>query len=588
MSSHREAPQISKDPVADNTDTYAFVSPDAPDTVTILANYIPLEAPAGGPIFYEFGDDVLYEIHISNSGTAKSDITYQFRFTTTVPNPNVPFYNTGPITSNDSPNFNRKQFYSVTRVDKSGSTVLASNLASPPVNIGPLSTPNYRSLAQMAVHPLPGGQKVFAGQRADAFYLDLGAIFDLADLRPIENLHAGSSLAPAGGINAFSMVNVHTIAIQVPKTMLTSDGSNPTDATSAKSVIGVYASASRQSSRIFNGAGPGQIVNSGMFVQVSRLGMPLFNELLVGLGQKDLYNVTDPSGDSRFAAGVAQPVLATLLPTLYPGVFPNLAKLNSQLMGKPTAMQRTDLLAIFLTGIPSGIIPGFQNNTGTIQADLLRLNMAIPPSDPSPLGLLGNDLAGFPNGRRVFDDVVTVELRALAGVTYALVNKSFTPDAAASKVTDGVTDAGLAFLPNFPYLADPHSGYDTPGTTPNCPPTTTAAAASASGGAAGSGGRIASNGGSQGPIPVGAPQTGGGGAAVFGHPASLAGATTLAAGAATVAAGAAGAVVAQRRRAELRPVGSGPAGNGSGSNGSAGNGSGGNGSTGNGSAGGGS
>jgi len=571
MSSHREAPQISKDPVADNTDTYAFVSPDAPGTVTILANFIPLEAPAGGPTFYEFGDDVLYEIHISNSGTAKSDITYQFRFTTQVLNPNVFLYNTGAITSIGAATFNRKQFYSVTRVDKSGSTVLASNLASPPVNIGPLSTPNYRSLAQMAVHPLPGGQKVFAGQRAEAFYVDLGAIFDLADLRPFENLHAGSSLAPTGGINALASSNVHTIAIQVPKTMLTSDGSNPTDVTSPKSVIGVYASASRQQSRIFDANGDGKILNSGPFVQVSRLGMPLFNELLVGLGQKDLWNSRDPSGDSMFAPGVALPVLATLLPALYPGVFPNLAKLNSQLANQPTAMQRTDLLAIFLTGIPSGIIPGFQNNTGTIQADLLRLNMAIPPSDPSPLGLLGNDLAGFPNGRRVFDDVVTVELRALAGVTYALVNKSFTPDAAASKVTDGVTDAGLAFLPSFPFLPDPHSGYDTPGTTPNCPPTTTAA--SASGGAAGSGGRIASNGGSQGPIPVGAPQTGGGGAAVFGHPASLAGATTLAAGAATVAAGAAGAVVAQRRRAELRPAGSGPAGNGSGSNGSTGNGS---------------
>ncbi len=516
MSSHREAPEISKDPVADNTDTYAFVSPDAPDTVTILANYIPLEAPAGGPNFYEFGDDVLYEIHISNSGTAASDITYQFEFNTQVADPSVFLYNLGPITSLASANWNRKQFYSVTLVTKSGTTTLASNLPCPPCNIGPLSTPNYSSLAQAAVQTLSNGVKVFAGQRAEGFFVDLGAVFDLADLRPFENLHAGSSLGAASGVNALATSNVHTIALQVPKSLLTSDGSDPTDPTSATAVIGVYASASRQKVRMFNASGVGDISNTGPFVQVSRLGMPLFNEVLVGVGQKDQWNSRDPAGDSAFAPGVAYPALADLLPALYPNVFPNLAALNATIKSQPTAMQRADLLAIFLTGIPAGIIPGFQNFTGTTQADFLRLNMAVPPSaSPSAMGLLGNDAAGFPNGRRVTDDIVTIELQALAGVTYALVNKGFTPDAAAAKVTDGATAAGLDFLANFPYLPDPHSGYDTPSSASGATSSLTE------------------------PLPVGGPETGGGGAAGLAHRAPL-----VVGAAALAAAGAATAVVA--------------------------------------------
>jgi len=516
MSSHREAPSISKDPVADNTDTYAFVSPDAPDTVTILANYLPLQAPAGGPNFYEFGDDVLYEIHISNSGTGASDITYQFLFTTQVADPGVFLYNLGPIGSLSDANWNRKQFYSVTVVTKSGTTTLATGLPCPPCNIGPLSTPNYPALAKAAINTLSNGVKVFAGQRAEGFFVDLGAVFDLGDLRPFENLHAGSSLGAASGINALATSNVHTIALQIPKTLLTRDGSNPTDATSATAVIGVYASASRQKVRMFNATGQGDIANTGPYVQVSRLGMPLFNEVLVGVGQKDLWNSSDPSGDSAFAAGVAFPVLADLIPTLYPNVFPNLAALNATLKSQPAAMQRADLLAIFLTGIPSGIIPGFQNFTGTTQADFLRLNMAIPPSaSPSPYGLLGADAAGFPNGRRVADDVVTVALQALAGATYALVDKSYTPDGAAAKVTDGATTAGLNFLASFPYLADPHSGYDTPSGT-------------------------GSTTGLNEPLPLGGPETGGGGAAGWVHdPAIVLGAATLAAaGAATAVVGA--------------------------------------------------
>jgi hypothetical protein len=228
MSSHREAPEISKDPVADNTDVYAFVSPDHPDKVTLIANYIPLEPPAGGPNFYEFGDDVLYSIYIDNDGDALPEITCQFRFETNVRNPNSFLYNTGRITALDSPNWNRRQFYEVTKVQgDDDAVVLGANLASPPCNIGPFSTPNNAALAQAAVHQVPSGETVFAGQRAEGFYVDLGAVFDLLDLRPFQNLHV-NPLPAVPGVNGTNRLNVHTMAIQVPKTHLTPDGSNPT------------------------------------------------------------------------------------------------------------------------------------------------------------------------------------------------------------------------------------------------------------------------------------------------------------------------------------------------------------------------
>src|SRR6267143_625858 len=178
MSSHREAPAIAKDPVADSTDLYAFLSPDAPGTVTLIANYIPLEGPDGGPNFFEFGDDVLYAIHIDNDGDAKPDVTYELRFETKIPNPNTFLYNTGQITSIDSASWNRPQFYTVARVFKNKRTVIAQGLACPPCNVGPRSTPNYSALAQSAVHSIAGGTiKVFAGQRQEGFYVDLGSIF---------------------------------------------------------------------------------------------------------------------------------------------------------------------------------------------------------------------------------------------------------------------------------------------------------------------------------------------------------------------------------------------------------------------------
>ena len=453
MSSHREAPGTSKDPVADNTDTYAFVSPDKPDTVTLISNYIPLEEPAGGPTFFEFGDDVLYKINIDNDGDGKADVIYEFRFNTVTRNPNSFLYNTGQITTIGSPNFNRPQFYSVKRVDKNGNkTLLASDLASPPCNVGIRSTPNYEELAEMAYHTLPSGETVFAGQRAEGFYVDLGAVFDLLALRPFQNLHLIPTPATPG-VNNTQGLNVHTIAIQVPKTFLTKDGSHPTDPMARNSVIGVWASAYRRKAIIRDGS---DVDESGPWVQVSRLAEPLINEVIIPLGKKDYWNSQTPYNDEQFVQYYAHPEVSSLLPILYPKVFPNLAAYT-----KP----RVDLEAILLTGIPSGIIPGFQNYTGPTPADFIRLNMAIPPvsrQNAHILGVVGGDLAGFPNGRRVFDDTTTVELRALAGLLIPLVDKTFTPDAAAGLIDQfnppHIPD-GVRYHDTFPYLGTPFGGY---------------------------------------------------------------------------------------------------------------------------------
>jgi Domain of unknown function (DUF4331) len=285
MSSHREAPEISKDPVADSSDLYAFVSPDKPGYATIIANYVPLQDPNGGPNFFEFGDDVLYEIHISNSGDAHADITYGFRFHTVVFNKNTFLYNTGQIGSVFDPHFNRRQYYSVTRTTRNGHVQqLGGNLNVPPCNIGPRSTPNYEHLASQCVHGLPGNRTVFAGQRADAFHVDLGSVFDLLDLRPFQNLHLISTAATPG-INSLANKNVHSIALRVPFSDLTVDGKTPTNAASLKSVVGIWTTASRQRTRIYEGPGASAQTFGG-WEQVSRLGNPLINEVVIPMAAR--------------------------------------------------------------------------------------------------------------------------------------------------------------------------------------------------------------------------------------------------------------------------------------------------------------
>ncbi|MDQ2826487.1 MAG: DUF4331 domain-containing protein, partial [Actinomycetota bacterium] len=297
-SSHREAPLITQDPVADNTDVYAFRSPDRPDTVTLVANWIPFEEPAGGPNFYNFGDDVLYQIHVDTNGDALPDITYEWRFTTEIQNPNTFLYNTGPITDINSPNFNYRQFYDVSVVKSGVRTVLGTHVPVAPNNIGPRSTPNYDAVAAQAVTSLPGGIKGFAGQRDDPFYVDLGSAFDLLGLRPFNTAHK-IPLPTAAGVDGLGGFNVNTIAIQVPISDLTTGGSP---------IIGVYSQTKRQQARVLSPAGPGSATrNSGSFVNVSRLGNPLINEVIIPLGEKDKFNASDPSGDARFLPRVLDP-----------------------------------------------------------------------------------------------------------------------------------------------------------------------------------------------------------------------------------------------------------------------------------------
>ena len=492
MSSHREAPEISKDPVADSTDVYAFMSPDEPGTVTLIANYIPLQAPGGGPNFYEFADDVLYEIHIDNTGNGYPDISYQFIFSTVNNAPASFLYNDGPITALTPPSptspWNRQQTYSLYRVDHTpgnrwgGSwVILGAGLLSPPCNIGPLSTPGYPALAGAAVHSVGAGPfsaRVFAGQRAEGFYVDLGAVFDLGDLRGFAGDHAGGPAAGLmngmPGVNSTADVNVHTLALQIPVDQLTR--AVPTGPADPAAVIGVWTTASRQRVRVRGNWANGQDeLNSGPWTQVSRLGNPLANELIIGIGDKDQWNAQPPTADGgQFLPYFARPLLAQLLPSLYPGVFPLLGKYNSG-----SSNTRPDIEAIFLTGIPAGVItpaPTFTNFNGTgVKADMLRLNTAIPPSSsPNSLGLLGLDVAGWPNGRRVFDDVATIALRAVAGATLGFVVPTFTADAAAGEVDFGITGGGsdLAakgtenYLSTFPYLGTPYSGFSNPSKTP--------------------------------------------------------------------------------------------------------------------------
>ena len=432
-SSHREAPAIGDDPAADNTDTYAFVSPDKPNTVTLIANYIPLEDPAGGPNYYRFDPSVLYEIHVDNDGNARDDVTYQFRFDTKIGNRNTFLYNTGPVTSPTDPDLNVKQTYTVTRIARGDRTVLGSNLPVPPANIGPRSNPTYDPF--QGVVDLGGGRQVFAGPRDDPFFVDLGSIFDLGGLRPFNAAHL-IPLATAAGQDGVLNYNTHTIALQVPKTDLLR-------APAADGTIGIYASASRRKISVLRGDGTTE--TGGPFVQVSRLGNPLVNEVLIPLGQKDRWNASEPRNDEDFLNRYTNPELAGLVNLLYP-VLPD----------APT-MNRADLVAVLLTGVPG------LNFTGDRKADLLRLNTAIAPTaKPNPLGALAGDFQGFPNGRRLADDVTDIEVRAVACgygpiLAAALGLCNLSPN---NVIGDGVDVNENAFLGTFPYVAAPNRGYE--------------------------------------------------------------------------------------------------------------------------------
>jgi hypothetical protein len=451
-SSHAEAPLIGQDPRADNTDLYAFVSPDRPDTVTIIANYIPLEAPASGPNFYSFDDNVLYALNVDQDGDGVEDLSYEFRFSTQTRNPNTFLYDTGPITSLDDPDWNRPQTYSVTVVRhgkgaKPRKDVLGGNISTPPANVGPRSTPTYATLADQAVTSLPGGIKVFAGQRDDPFYVDLGSVFDLAGLRPFNPFHL-IPLPAEPGRDALRNYSTHSIAIQVPIAQLVKI---------PNTTIGIYASASRQKETVLRKDGTRD--SHGDFVQVSRLGEPLINEVVIPLAQKDFWNRSEPADDAQFEGRYLNPEVSHLENVLYgapPQGHPGgaLMPINEH--------NRTDLVAILLTGV-QGL-----NYTGPTEADLLRLNTSIPPTAPAGsgnrLGVLAGDLAGFPNGRRLEDDIVDIYLRAFAEgygpFLHALLGlPDKTPN---NQLGDGVDSNDKSFQTTFPYVATPAAGYDVP------------------------------------------------------------------------------------------------------------------------------
>ncbi|HUR33288.1 MAG TPA: DUF4331 domain-containing protein [Vicinamibacterales bacterium] len=409
-SSHREAPLISNDPQADNTDVYAFVSPDAPDSVTLISSWIPFEDPAGGPNFFKFGDNALYEFKIDNNGDGVEDISYQFRFTSQVRNPNTFLYNTGPILSGlDDPNRNLYQTYTVTRVENGQAVATAGPMLTMYDNVGPASTPEYGGHGSgiYAFNQSGGQALVFAGQSDDPFFLDL-RVFDLL---------YGANLSEAGN-DSLAGFNVHSIALRVPKSSLRS---------AASPIIGVWSTASRPTTTTRTA---GSETSTGAMVQVSRLGMPLVNEVVIPVGQKDKWNGSKPADDGQFLSYVTDPEVPKLLQAVYNVPAP--------------ATPRNDLVQVFLTGVP-----GLNQPPGGKPSEMLRLNTNILPSaQPSRMGVLSGDLAGFPNGRRLTDDVVDITLQAAIGVLGGV----------RTSLGDGVDQNDVAFRPSFPYLAPAHSG----------------------------------------------------------------------------------------------------------------------------------
>ena len=430
-SSHREAPMISQDPAADATDFYMFKSPDRPDTITLVANYYPFQEPAGGPNFYRFGDDVLYRINIDDNGDAIVDQSFDFRFKTVVRNGNTFLYNTGPVMSLTDPNLNIYQTFTVTRTYSNGNSSQICSGIVPPNNIGPKSTPNYAALAASSVATCSDGIKAFAGQRDDPFYVDLGATFDLLTIRP------GAPGNKGGGHDDLSGYNVLSIALQVPITKLTNDGLMPTTADAQFAVIGGWTTAYRQKVKVLNG--DGTAATDGPWVQVSRLGAPLVNEVVVPVGAKDLWNASEPKDDGQFLGGVTDPEPARLLHAIYGIDVP--------------ATPRGDLVAIFLTGIP-----GLNKPLVVKASEELRLNLFTPvTATPNRMGVLGGDNQGYPNGRRLGDDVVDIALQAVAGGTPFTAAQNKAPN---NQLGDGVNQNDVAFMTSFPYVATPTQGFD--------------------------------------------------------------------------------------------------------------------------------
>ncbi|WP_330276977.1 DUF4331 domain-containing protein [Lentzea sp. NBC_00516] len=432
-SSHREAPLIAADPAVDNTDVYAFTSPDKPDTVTLIANWFGLQEPNGGPNFYPWATDARYDINVDADGDAVPDKTFRITFSTDDRRgkANTFLYNNGPVTSINDDNLLFRQNYSMELVEQGKTTQLVKDGRAAPSNTGPASFPNFGAIRDQATAKIPGGGQVYIGPSEDSFFLDL-RVFDL--------LYGGNLKE----VNQDTLMgyNVNTIAIQVPKTMLALKGDpkrNP--------VIGVWSDTERRTLKL----DPGRATPQGNFVQVSRLGNPLVNEVVSSAPLKDAFNGLEPVGDAKVQAlldRVNDPELARLIQAIY---------------GIPAPKTpRADLVEIFLTGITTkagGPIKADLNsqlNNADVNpkrfqpSEMLRLNMSTPVTrDPNRLGVLGGDLQGFPNGRRLTDDVVDIEIQAVVGA--ALTGK-LVPALAKG---DRVNGNDVRFGDRFPYVGLP-------------------------------------------------------------------------------------------------------------------------------------
>lgn len=424
-SSHREAPLTSADPQIDTTDFYMFNSPQNDGTVTLIGDWIPFEDPSGGPNFYKFSHDARYQFLIDNNGDGAADLAFQYTFTDHYRNPGTFLYNTGPVTSLTSPNLNFYQTYNLTLWKygkKTTSTKLISNAPVAPSNVGAASMPNYAALRSQAVQGAASNVQTFAGQADDPFFLDL-RVFDLL---------YGGNLSEVGH-DSLSGYNVNSIALKVPKALLAA-GSK----VSRNPVVGAWTQTTRQSTRVQTAKGSQSY--QGSWVSVSRLGSPLVNEVVVPVGLKDHWNASYPKNDAQFAGAVLDPEVPKLIQSIY---------------GIPAPKTpRNDLVAAFLTGVTGLNASSMDADHGKLTpSEMLRLNMAIAPSaKPNRLGVVGGDNAGFPNGRRLTDDVVDIELQALEGVLLP------GHPAAVDTLGDGVNANDVAFGSSFPYLALPHQG----------------------------------------------------------------------------------------------------------------------------------
>ncbi|HYP48351.1 MAG TPA: DUF4331 domain-containing protein [Thermoleophilaceae bacterium] len=434
-SSHREAPNISLDPSADNTDTYAWTAPDAPGSLTVAANWIPNQVPANGPNFFRFDDRARYYIHIDNTGDGRPDVSYRYTFKTIVRNKNSFLYALPGASAYTDPKLNVVQRYTITRETHrySGSrhTIrarrIAHNLYAAPPNIGPKTFPDYQSFVNGAIQPLRDGSKVFVGQRDDPFFVDLGATFDGINVRKLTG-NQGQ------GKDDLSGMNISSIVMQIPERLVTRDRKAVASADGANAVVGVWSTTERRKLQVTNFD---TRRNRGRFVQVSRLGNPLVNEVVIPLGKKDQFNRTTPNRDAELYGGfVVKPELAAILNALF--------KINAP------EDNRTDIVGALLQGLPG--LNQHKGVKGPPAVDTLKLNLGTPPASGAPdrFGVIGGDTAGFPNGRRLEDDVVDIELQVVAG--FLKGNKV--------PLGDGVDRNDKPFLHKFPYLAAPDSGFE--------------------------------------------------------------------------------------------------------------------------------